>query len=34
MGYRAAQADKYPEWKTGTEFRAVREAQLKAAGIR
>lgn len=30
VGYRVAQADKYPEWKPGTEFRAKREAQLKA----
>jgi Zn-dependent M28 family amino/carboxypeptidase len=29
MGYRVAQAAKYPEWKPGTEFRAKREAQLK-----
>jgi len=32
VGYRVAQADKRPEWKPGTEFRATREAQLKAAG--
>ncbi len=31
MGYRVAQATKYPEWKPGNEFRATREAQLKAA---
>ena len=29
VGYRVAQANKYPEWKTGNEFKAVREAQLK-----
>jgi Zn-dependent M28 family amino/carboxypeptidase len=29
VGYRVAQADKYPEWKPGTEFKALREAQLK-----
>jgi Zn-dependent M28 family amino/carboxypeptidase len=29
MGYRVAQAAKYPEWKPGTEFRAKREEQLK-----
>jgi hypothetical protein len=29
VGYRVAEADKYPEWKPGNEFRAVREAQLK-----
>jgi Zn-dependent M28 family amino/carboxypeptidase len=30
IGYRVAQAAKYPEWRAGNEFRAVREAQLKA----
>jgi hypothetical protein len=30
VGYRVAQADKYPAWKTGNEFKAVREASLKA----
>ena len=29
VGYRIAQAAKYPEWKPGTEFRAKREAMLK-----
>jgi Zn-dependent M28 family amino/carboxypeptidase len=29
VGYRVAQADKYPEWKPGTEFKALREASLK-----
>ena len=29
VGYRVAQADKIPEWKPGTEFRAKREAILK-----
>jgi Zn-dependent M28 family amino/carboxypeptidase len=29
VGYRVAQAGKFPEWKPGTEFRALREAQLK-----
>ncbi len=33
IGYRVAQADRYPEWKPGTEFKAMREAQLRAAGI-
>ncbi len=33
-GYRIAQTDRYPEWKAGSEFKAVREAQLKAAGKR
>ena len=28
MGYRLAQADKYPEWKQGNEFRSIREAAL------
>jgi Zn-dependent M28 family amino/carboxypeptidase len=28
VGYRVAQADKFPEWKTGNEFRAVRERSL------
>jgi Zn-dependent M28 family amino/carboxypeptidase len=29
VGYRVAQADKYPEWKAGNEFKAKREAMLK-----
>jgi Zn-dependent M28 family amino/carboxypeptidase len=29
VGYRVAQADRYPEWKPGTEFKAIRDAQLK-----
>ena len=28
MGYRVAQAEKYPEWKAGNEFRSIREAAL------
>ncbi len=28
--YRVAQGDRYPEWKPGSEFRARREAMLKA----
>jgi Zn-dependent M28 family amino/carboxypeptidase len=28
MGYRVAQGDRFPEWKPGNEFRAVREKQL------
>ena len=28
IGYRVAQATKYPEWRPGNEFRAIREAQL------
>jgi Zn-dependent M28 family amino/carboxypeptidase len=29
IGYRVAQANKYPEWKPGNEFRATREAMVK-----
>jgi Zn-dependent M28 family amino/carboxypeptidase len=29
VGYRIAQADKYPEWKPGNEFRAKRESMIK-----
>ena len=29
MGYRVAQAAKFPEWRPGNEFRAIREAQLR-----
>jgi Zn-dependent M28 family amino/carboxypeptidase len=29
MGYRIANAAKYPEWRAGNEFRAIREASLK-----
>ena len=29
VGYRVANADKYPEWKPGNEFRAKREAMVK-----
>ncbi|MDQ3744888.1 MAG: M28 family metallopeptidase [Acidobacteriota bacterium] len=29
VGYDVAQADKYPEWKPGTEFKAKRDAMLK-----
>jgi Zn-dependent M28 family amino/carboxypeptidase len=28
VGYRVAEADKFPEWKPGNEFRAIREASL------
>lgn len=31
VGYRVAQGDRYPEWKPGTEFKAVREQMLKAS---
>jgi Zn-dependent M28 family amino/carboxypeptidase len=29
VGYRVAEADRYPEWKPGTEFKAKRDAQLR-----
>ena len=29
VGYRVANADKYPEWKPGNEFKAKRDAMLK-----
>ncbi len=29
VGYRVAQAEKYPEWKPGNEFKATRDAMLK-----
>ena len=32
VGYGVANARKYPEWKPGNEFRAIREERLKAAG--
>jgi Zn-dependent M28 family amino/carboxypeptidase len=32
VGYDVANADHYPQWNPGTEFKARREAQLKAAG--
>jgi Zn-dependent M28 family amino/carboxypeptidase len=34
VGYRVAEADRYPQWKPGAEFKAKREAQLEAVGIR
>ncbi len=30
IGYRIAQADKFPEWKPGTEFKAKRDQMMKA----
>ncbi|MDE3156419.1 MAG: M20/M25/M40 family metallo-hydrolase [Acidobacteriota bacterium] len=33
VGYDVAQASSYPQWTPGTEFAAIRAAQLKAAGI-
>jgi len=32
VGYQVASADRYPEWNTASEFKATRDAQLKAAG--
>jgi Zn-dependent M28 family amino/carboxypeptidase len=32
IGWRAANASKWPEWKPGSEFKARRETMLKAAG--
>ena len=29
VGYRVAQASRFPEWKPGNAFRATREAMLK-----
>src|SRR5262245_65559377 len=29
IGYRVAQASKFPEWKPGNEFKAIREAMLR-----
>ncbi|MGZ8844132.1 MAG: M28 family metallopeptidase [Pyrinomonadaceae bacterium] len=29
IGYRVAQGDKFPEWKTGSEFKAKRDATMK-----
>jgi Zn-dependent M28 family amino/carboxypeptidase len=29
IGYRVAEASKFPEWRVGNEFRAIREASLK-----
>jgi len=29
VGYRLAQAEKFPQWKPGTEFKAKRDAMLK-----
>jgi Zn-dependent M28 family amino/carboxypeptidase len=31
MGYRIAEAQKFPEWKPGNEFRAIREKQLQSS---
>ena len=32
LGDKIAQADRYPQWKPGAEFKAIRDAQLKAVG--
>ena len=32
VGYRVAQGKDFPEWKSGTEFKARRDAALKASG--
>jgi Zn-dependent M28 family amino/carboxypeptidase len=32
LGDKVAQASEYPRWKPGSEFKAIREAQLKASG--
>jgi Zn-dependent M28 family amino/carboxypeptidase len=31
VGYRVANADRYPEWTAGNEFRAIREKSLAGA---
>ena len=31
IGYRVAQGDKMPEWKTGTEFKAKRDEAMRSA---
>jgi len=33
VGYRVANATKYPEWRPGTEFKAKRDEMLKTAGM-
>ena len=34
VGYRVANADRYPEWSVGNEFRAIREKSLAASSAR
>jgi hypothetical protein len=29
VGYRVAQAERFPDWKPGNEFKAKRDAMLK-----
>ena len=33
VGDDVANAATYPQWKAGSEFKAIREASLKAAGV-
>jgi hypothetical protein len=33
VGLDVANAATYPRWKPGSEFKAIREASLKAAGV-
>ena len=33
VGYRAANDDRYPAWKPGSEFKALRQQMLKQAGL-
>jgi Zn-dependent M28 family amino/carboxypeptidase len=33
VGYRVANADSYPQWKPGTEFKAKRDEMLRKAGL-
>jgi Zn-dependent M28 family amino/carboxypeptidase len=33
VGRQAADVDRYPQWKPGTEFKAQRDAQLKTGGV-
>jgi len=32
IGYRVAQGDRYPEWKSGSEFKAKRDEMMKGVG--
>ena len=34
VGYRVANADKFPEWKAGNEFKAKRDEMMKKLGLR
>jgi hypothetical protein len=33
VGYRAANEDRYPVWKPGSEFKGLRQRMLKEAGL-